>query len=129
MVKDVGPIARPSGPGPSTIRCPAVFMVVQSLTPWTAARQASLSFTGPDSYFPLAMLYGMWDLSPLSRAQTCTLCVGRQILNRGTAREVPGPVSSPLCISVFSVQHRIMEELTLVPKNVTHVKCLEQCVA
>ena len=64
MVKDVGPIARPSGPGPSTIRCPAVSMVVQSLTPWTAARQASLSFTGPDSFFPWPCCMACGILAP-----------------------------------------------------------------
>ena len=32
---------------------------------------------------------GMWDLSSLTRDQTCTPCIGRQSLNHWTAREVP----------------------------------------
>ena len=32
---------------------------------------------------------GMWDLSSLTRDQTCTPCIGRRSLNHWTAREVP----------------------------------------
>ena len=32
---------------------------------------------------------GMWDLSSPTRDQTCVPCIGRQILNHWTAREVP----------------------------------------
>ena len=32
---------------------------------------------------------GMWDLSSLTRDQTCTPCAGRQSLNRWTTREAP----------------------------------------
>ena len=41
---------------------------------------------------------GFWDLSSLTRHQTCTLCTGRQIPNHWTAKVVPSPVyfqSSP----------------------------------
>ena len=31
---------------------------------------------------------GMWDLSSLTRGQTCTLYIGRQILKHWTTREV-----------------------------------------
>ena len=34
-------------------------------------------------------LQGMWDLSSLTRDQTCTPCIGRQTLNHWTMREVP----------------------------------------
>ena len=32
---------------------------------------------------------GIWDLSSLTRGQTCILCIARQILNLWTTREVP----------------------------------------
>ena len=32
---------------------------------------------------------GMWDLSSLTRDRTCVPCLGRQILNHWTSREVP----------------------------------------
>ena len=34
-------------------------------------------------------LQGMWDLSSLTRDQTCTPCTGRQSLNHWTTREAP----------------------------------------
>ena len=34
-------------------------------------------------------LWGMWDLSSLTRDRTCILCIGRWSLNHWTAREVP----------------------------------------
>ena len=33
--------------------------------------------------------HGMWNLSSLTRDRTCVLCIGRQILNHWTTREVP----------------------------------------
>ena len=33
--------------------------------------------------------HGMWDLSSQTRVQTCVPCLGRQILNHWTTREVP----------------------------------------
>ena len=33
--------------------------------------------------------WGIWDLSPVTRDQTCTSCIGRQSLNHWTTREVP----------------------------------------
>ena len=41
---------------------------------------------------------GFWDLSSMTRHQTCTPCIGRQIPNHWTAKEVPRPIyfqSSP----------------------------------
>ena len=35
---------------------------------------------------------GMWEFSFLTRARTCTPCIGRQILNPWTAREVLGQI-------------------------------------
>ena len=35
-------------------------------------------------------LSAMWDLSSLTRGQTHIPCIGKQILNRLTTREVPG---------------------------------------
>ena len=35
------------------------------------------------------LLSGTWDLSSLTRDQTCSLCVGRLVLHRWTTREVP----------------------------------------
>ena len=43
-------------------------------------------------YFVIFVLFGprgMWDLSSLTRDQTCTPCIGRRSLNHWTAREVP----------------------------------------
>ena len=37
----------------------------------------------------LTALRGMWDLSSLTRNQTCVPCVGRWSLNQWTTREVP----------------------------------------
>ena len=34
-------------------------------------------------------LRGMWDLSSLTRDQTCTSYIGRQSVNHWTTREVP----------------------------------------
>ena len=39
----------------------------------------------------LGGLQGMWDLSSLTRDQTCTPCLGRQSLNHWTTRELPKP--------------------------------------
>ena len=36
----------------------------------------------------------VWDLSSPTRDQTCVTCIGRQILNHWTTREVPPPLSS-----------------------------------
>ena len=36
--------------------------------------------------------YGMWDLSSLARVRTCTLNVGRLIVNNWTTKEVPDSV-------------------------------------
>ena len=35
------------------------------------------------------MLLGMWDLSSLTRDQTCVACMVKQILNQWNTREVP----------------------------------------
>ena len=35
------------------------------------------------------MFHGVWDPSSLTRDQTCVPCIGRQILNHCTTREVP----------------------------------------
>ena len=42
---------------------------------------------------------GMWDLSFLTRDQTCTPCIRRQPLNHWTAREVP-------CCCFFMISFR-----------------------
>ena len=41
---------------------------------------------GMKAWFP----QGKWDLSSLTRDQTCILCIGRRILNHWTTRGVPG---------------------------------------
>ena len=43
-------------------------------------------------FYFLATLYGMWDLSSPTRDGTQAPCIGRQILNHWTTREVPGNV-------------------------------------
>ena len=40
-------------------------------------------------YVLVFWLRGMWDLSSLTRNQTCAPCIRRQNLNHWTAREVP----------------------------------------
>ena len=42
------------------------------------------------------MLRGTWDLSSLSRNQTPTPCIARQVLNHWATREVPRPALSYL---------------------------------
>ena len=37
----------------------------------------------------LSLSHGLWDLSSLTRDQTCVPCIGRQILNHWTSRDVP----------------------------------------
>ena len=47
-----------------------------------------VGFSGCGSWAGLPC--GMWDLSSLTRGQTLVPCIGKQILNHWTTREVPG---------------------------------------
>ena len=48
---------------------------------------------------------GMWDLISPTRDRTCTLCIGRQSLNRWTAREIPERFLLKPCLMVHALEH------------------------
>ena len=55
---------------------------------------------------------GMWDLSSLTRDQTCTLCIGRWSLNHWTTKEVPKSILFFKKISKFDgLSYTISSEL------------------
>ena len=53
---------------------------------WDPSRSASLSSCGTLVAY---LLHSLWDLSSLTRAQTCIPCIARQILNHWATRKIP----------------------------------------
>ena len=63
-----------------------LFFVCLAVLGFRCGKWASLSGCGSWAGLPC----GMWDLSSLTRDQTLVPCIGKQILNHWTTREVPG---------------------------------------
>ena len=67
--------------------------------------------------------YGMWDLSSPTRDQTPVCCIGRQILNHWTTREVLSSSNflnwSPKFLSVFQIKN-LNVRLLLKNWNIRH---------
>ena len=60
--------------------------------------------------------WGMWDLTSLTRDQTCTPCIGRQSVNHWTTREVPGCMYIYNCYILFldwSLDYYVISFLSL----------------
>ena len=64
---------------------PGLFVMVHGLLLLQAVERAGSVVNGMKAWFP----QGKWDLSSLTRDQTCILCIGRWILNHWTTRGVP----------------------------------------
>ena len=69
---------------------------------------------------------GMWDLSSLTRDQTCTPCIGRRSLNHWTTREVPRFLFIVCYVMmIFFLSEEILQlQGMLLLSSVWRVRCL-----